>query len=198
LGPEVVDRFINGERASQLPPGALDSYSAARAKAVAQAKTGSLKPFVRPAPNGPPPVDPGAPARSGQLELGNNFNKARVFDYPHREIYVEKPSGKGYWRLDGYHHEKEIVSRKETQLADIGVKTGVNYIKELHAKYPVNAKIANVRSMPPELSGLRLKGKLIVEVPRQVRPIPQQVLDVAEENNVTIRDVFGRVYRSVD
>ncbi|HSD26392.1 MAG TPA: hypothetical protein VLL75_03765, partial [Vicinamibacteria bacterium] len=48
---------------------------------------------------------PGAPETAGKVtpksrapwleraEAGENFNKARTFDYPHREVYIERPGG---------------------------------------------------------------------------------------------------------
>jgi hypothetical protein len=128
------------------------------------------------------------------VEAGNDFNRARTFDYPHRELYVEKTAGEGYWRLDGYSPGREIVSRKLTQFGKIEEATGVKYIGELRSKYPANAKIAKVASTPPYLRGQRLQGQLIMEVPVQTGPIPQAVLDAARRSGVLIRDVFGKVY----
>jgi hypothetical protein len=128
------------------------------------------------------------------VEEGNNFNRAHVFDYPHRELYVKKSSGDGYWRLDGYNPGREIISRKFTQLASISPEAGVKYIKELAKKYHVNAEIADVRSTPRYLVGQRLDGVLVLEVPAQSSPIPKEVLEAAREHEVIIRDVFGRIY----
>ena len=41
----------------------------------------------------------------------------------------------------------------------------------------------------------QLEGKLILEVPVQVNPIPQSVLRAAQEENVIIRDTTGRIYK---
>lgn len=41
----------------------------------------------------------------------------------------------------------------------------------------------------------QLEGKLILEVPAQVNPIPQSVLRAAQEENVIIRDTTGRIYK---
>lgn len=41
----------------------------------------------------------------------------------------------------------------------------------------------------------QLEGKLILEVPAQVDPIPQSVLRAAQEENVIIRDTTGRIYK---
>lgn len=44
-------------------------------------------------------------------------------------------------------------------------------------------------------AGKRLDGDYILEVPVQVNPIPQSVLDYAREQGVRIRDVEGRLYK---
>ncbi|ADO31024.1 TPA: hypothetical protein WI123_000949 [Neisseria meningitidis] len=54
--------------------------------------------------------------------------------------------------------------------------------------------ISNVPSTPNLLRGRQLEGKLILEVPAQVNPIPQSVLRAAQEENVIIRDTTGRIY----
>ena len=41
----------------------------------------------------------------------------------------------------------------------------------------------------------QLEGKLILEVPAQVNPIPQSVLRAAQEENVIIRDTTGKIYK---
>jgi hypothetical protein len=126
------------------------------------------------------------------LKFGNNYNKAHAFDYPYRELYIENPKG-GYYILDGYTTARSIVSRKFTQLGEISESTAISYVNELARKYPQNAKIANVPSSGP-LAGTRLRGQLILEVPSQVRPIPQSVINAANSKGVKIRDVFGNEY----
>jgi hypothetical protein len=46
------------------------------------------------------------------------------------------------------------------------------------------------------LTSQPFSGSYILEVPFQIRPIPPEVLEHAQENNVTIRDDFGNVYTS--
>src|SRR5262249_50845303 len=124
---------------------------------------------------------------------GRNFNKARLFDYEHRELYVERPGG-GYYILDAYDTRRgEIVSRKSTQFSQISEETGVEYINELARKYPVGARIANVPSSGP-MAGQRLTGQQILEVPVQQGPVPKVVQDAAKAKGIVIRDVFGNVY----
>jgi hypothetical protein len=127
------------------------------------------------------------------VEAGTNFNKARTFDYPYREVYVENPKG-GYYRLDGYDPLRgEIVSRKLTQFSSISESTAISYVNELAAKYPAGTPIANVPSSGP-LAGQYLRGQLILEVPVQTGPVPPAISNAARARGVVIRDVFGNVY----
>jgi filamentous hemagglutinin len=131
------------------------------------------------------------------LDRGTLFNFERRNAYTYREVYINKPGGgKTYYRLDGYDPIKgEIVSRKSTQFGDITENTGVAYINEVGAKYPVGATIANVPSnVKNGLAGGTLKGQLILEVPVQVKPIPLKVLNAAQNAGVSIRDINGKVY----
>jgi hypothetical protein len=134
----------------------------------------------------------GKPEWLRRVERGNDFNRARAFDYEYREVYIENPNG-GYFRLDGYNPQQEIVSRKLTQLWEVDADTGVGYVKELAQKYPAGARIANVPSSGP-LAGQRLQGQQILEVPFQTQAVPQPVLDAAQQEGILIRDVYGNVY----
>jgi hypothetical protein len=134
------------------------------------------------------------PAWVGEAERGTAFNKARQFDYPTRELYLDKPGG-GYVRLDAYDPiAGEIVSRKLTQLGRVQESTGIGYLRELATKYPPGARVANVPSSGP-LAGRAISGQQILEVPIQTQPIPAAVLSEARRLNVLIRDVAGNVYR---
>ncbi|AXA90573.1 PAAR domain-containing protein [Massilia sp. YMA4] len=129
-----------------------------------------------------------------RLDEGNDFNAERAPEYPYNELYIDSPKGSGYTRLDSYNPiAGEIVSRKYTQLSEIQEKTAIGYINEIGAKYPVDATIAKVPSSG-ELAGEKLAGQHYLEVPVQVRPIPQAVLDAAERAGVVIRDVNGKIY----
>ena len=134
------------------------------------------------------------PAWLDEAERGSAFDKARQFDYPTRELYLDKPGG-GYVRLDAYDPVAgEIVSRKLTQLGRVQQSTAMGYLNELATKYPPGARIANVPSSGP-LAGRAISGQQILEVPIQTRPIPAAVLSEARRLNVVIRDVAGNVYR---
>lgn len=131
-----------------------------------------------------------------RVEEGNDFNKRQAANYPNNEVYVNKPDGDGYFRLDSYNpNTGEIVSRKHTQLSDIQESTAVNYINEIQKKYPVGAKIADVpTNVQNGLAGQRLQGQYILEVPVQKNPVPQSVIDAANDAGVLIRDINGTVY----
>ena len=54
------------------------------------------------------------------VQAGNKFNAEQSNNYPYNELYVNKPNGNGYYRVDSYNPATgEIVSRKFTQFADI-------------------------------------------------------------------------------
>jgi hypothetical protein len=44
------------------------------------------------------------------------------------------------------------------------------------------------------LRAVFLRGQLILEVPVQMKPVPQAVIDAANRANVLIRDMNGKVY----
>jgi hypothetical protein len=49
-----------------------------------------------------------------------------------------------------------------------------------------------------ELSDQNLEGDLILEVPIQRTPVPQQILDFASERDVIIRDEKGRILNPLE
>jgi hypothetical protein len=130
-----------------------------------------------------------------QWNRGNEFNRIRRPAYPYNEIRIKVPGNKDYSVLDSYNPRTgEIVSRKFTQFSNIQEQTAINYVNEIGRKYEPGFEIADVPSVPRELKGERLRGRKILEVPVQVRPIPQAILDAASNSRVIIRDVNGRVY----
>lgn len=129
------------------------------------------------------------------VQAGNKFNAEQAKNYPYNELYVNKPNGNGYYRVDSYNPATgEIVSRKFTQFADITEATATTYIREAVNKYPAGASIAQVPSSGA-LGGKQLQGSNILEIPPQIKPIPQSVLDSAKQANVIIRDTNGKVYK---
>ena len=136
-----------------------------------------------------------------RIEEGNKFNDERKPFYDHNEVYVEKPNGDGYYKLDSYNPGEEIVSRKHTQLSEIQENTAIDYINEIDKKYPEGAKIADVPSNKVGGTnegvfehGNTLSGEKILEVPVQDKPVPQSVIDAANDKGVKIRDVNGTIY----
>jgi hypothetical protein len=138
-----------------------------------------------------------------RLQDGNDFNATEGVKYEqaggYNEVYVDKPpelvdGASKYYRVDSYLHDDEIVSRKMTQLGDINESTGKGYVRELYSKYQPGRMVSDVPSAPPGLAGRALSGDMVLEVPVQTSPVPQSVLDLAKELNITIRDVNGTVY----
>ena len=142
------------------------------------------------------------------------FNKARAKFYPYNEVYLEapkkainlpegSPTKHQYVRLDSYVPNKEIVSRKYTQLSEVSEETAIRYLKELSDKYAPGTKIADV---PSNISGANasifkanngkvLDGQMILEVPVQKKSVRESILKYARDNNIQIRDINGKIYR---
>lgn len=140
-------------------------------------------------------VNSAKPGWLQNVQAGNKFNAEQSKNYPYNELYVNKPNGNGYYRVDSYNPATgEIVSRKFTQFADITEATATNYIREAVNKYPSGATIAKVPSSGA-LAGDALRGANIIEVPPQVKPIPQSVLNAADKAGVVIRDTNGKIYQ---
>ncbi|SCC51327.1 MULTISPECIES: hypothetical protein [Priestia] len=128
-------------------------------------------------------------------EAGNNFNKENRPRYPYNEVELEaKEVGGKKYVVDSYAPNKEIVSRKFTQLSEVQEKTAKSYLNEITKKYSSGSKISNGTFNPNALKGGRLKGELILEIPVQNKPIPQTILDEATKNRIIIRDIKGKVY----
>ncbi|MFJ2982589.1 MULTISPECIES: DUF6861 domain-containing protein [unclassified Pseudomonas] len=129
-----------------------------------------------------------------RLDAGNEFNKVHSKNYPYNEVYIERPDGNGYYRVDSYSPATgEIVSRKFTQLSEISEATAKSYIKEAATKYANGSTIASVPSSG-SLAGQKLQGTVILEVPQQNGIIPKSVLGSANKAAVLIRDTNGRIY----
>jgi hypothetical protein len=129
-----------------------------------------------------------------RLDAGNEFNKVQSKNYPNNEVYIQRPDGNGYDRVDSYNPIKgEIVSRKLTQLSEVSEATAKSYISEAITKYPGGATIAKVPSSG-SLGGQKLQGTVILEVPPQNGVIPKAILDSANKAGVLIGDTNGEVY----
>ena len=142
------------------------------------------------------------------------FNKARAKFYPYNEVYLEapkkainlpegSPTKHQYVRLDSYNpHTGEIVSRKYTQLSEVSEETAIRYLKELLDKYAPGSIIADV---PSNRTGVNkgifdvngdnvLRGEMILEVPVQKKPIPQNVINYADKLRIKIRNTNNKLY----
>ena len=129
-------------------------------------------------------------------ERGNTFNTEREPAYPHNEVLVDRPTGRGRVRLDSYIEGEEIVSRKYPRGASVDPDTAIDYIVELAEKYPPGARIADTPlNRAAGIAGRRLRGQPILEVPVLLNEVPREVIEFAERAGVVIRDVEGRIYR---
>jgi hypothetical protein len=133
-----------------------------------------------------------------KLKSGNEFNKDQSKNFKYNEVYVDKGNNKGsYKKLDSYNPKEEIVSRKETQLSDIQPKTAKAYIDEAVKKYSPGTKLADVPSnktgsnagVIKDSENGKLSGKLYLDIPKQNKPIPKEILDYAQSKFVEIREV---------
>ena len=144
---------------------------------------------------------------------GIRFNKERAKVYSFNEVYLEapkkatkqagdSPAKHKYVRLDSYVPNKEIVSRKYTQLSEVSEETAIRYLKELKDKYSPGSIIADV---PSNKTGINkdifefngdnvLRGQMILEVPEQKAEIPPNILKYAKKNDIIIRDVNRKIY----
>ena len=141
------------------------------------------------------------------------FNNTHAKFYPYNEVYLEapkkainlpegSPTKHQYVRLDSYVPNKEIVSRKYTQLSEVSEETAIRYLKELSDKYAPGTKIADVPSnisganagIFKENRGRTLRGQMILEVPVQAKAVPKRVIDYASLKGIKIRDTNNHIY----
>ncbi|WP_117211417.1 hypothetical protein [Allorhizocola rhizosphaerae] len=134
-----------------------------------------------------------------RLDEGNAFNRKREPYYRARgggnEITLSNKT-----RVDSYVPNKEIVSRKHTDLSSIKEDTAKGYLRELDSKYKSDANVTILdtkhnRDQIGDVVGGPMRGKPILEVPVQSGGVPQSVLDEAKRLGITIRDETGKVYR---
>lgn len=135
-----------------------------------------------------------AEAIANRMASGSQFNRDNWHRFPFNEVRLT--NGKV---LDSYNPNLgEIVSRKNTQLANVQLSTARSYINELVGKYPENQKIASSPSVLRQeqltgrrIAGERLEGDMILEVPSQARKVPPEVIDHAARRGVIIRTTDG-------
>ncbi|WP_281901266.1 DUF4157 domain-containing protein [Phytohabitans aurantiacus] len=123
---------------------------------------------------------------------GNDFNAAQRGVYAAEELRLANGM-----IVDGYTPGQAIVSRKETQLASIRPERVEEYVNEFLDKYGPGNLIADTprnRQLYGNLVGQRLQGPMVLEVPIQSAPIPQELGTWARRLGITIRDQAGTVY----
>ncbi len=131
-----------------------------------------------------------------RIQDGNAFDERREPYYTARGGANELNLTSGA-RLDSYVPGRDIVSRKDTQLAEVQPGTAIEYIRELDRKYPPLARISDTpanNAQIPGIGGQTLQGQPVLEVPPQRSPVPQDVLDAARQRGITIRDTLGNIY----
>lgn len=115
-----------------------------------------------------------------QTDLGSTYAS---------ELYVNGVSRSGYRILDAYGKDTgEILSLKNTQLAQVDEKTALGYLRELAVKYAPGTRIATVPSSGA-LGGDVLEGQMILGVPVQAAPIPEAVSLAARRLDIVIREI---------
>lgn len=148
----------------------------------------------------------------GQADLVVNRLAGNAFNAQRRGIGTQiaevelGPRGVSGPRVDAWDFvEGEIISRKFTQLGSVTPRTAIGYLDELVAKYApgTEVKITPTVVRKAEAAGidpadipthLAPDSDMILEVPPQRGdPIPQSVLDHADELGITIRDTDGVV-----
>jgi hypothetical protein len=126
------------------------------------------------------------------MEAGNEFNRQMRPHYPYNEVRLDNNKV-----MDSYRPGQEIVERKFTQLSNIQPKTAQSYLNQLARQYPPGARIANTpanRAAFPGMIGQAIRGRQILEVPVQNKPVPEGVLQAADRLGIIIRDPNGKVY----
>jgi hypothetical protein len=192
-----LDRLIAAQRADAaaeavgqpgMPSAGDVSLDQGWGKPKAESEPGRIKEL-----DGRPPDD-----LRENMERGDDFNRVRERDGAYQTGELTLENGK---RVDGYTPPEggrpgEIVSRKDTQLADITPETADKHLQEALNKYPPGSVIADTpanRLSHPELIGKPLSGQTILEVPVQRQPVPPDLAARAKRLGVTIRDYTGTV-----
>ena len=111
------------------------------------------------------------------------------------------------FRVDGL-NRRQVVSLKNTQLADVKLATAKGHVDELVKKYKPdqpNLVIARtdgnrtkLQHWNPDAIDLPLRGQMILGVPVQSKPVPQEIIDYAADRNVIIREYTPRTSGRAD
>jgi hypothetical protein len=118
------------------------------------------------------------------IARGNAFNgKARSENwYKYHEIVLVND-----YRVDSYVPDKEIISRKATDLENITEETYRRYLQEMVEKYSPGVVIKS--NTAPELYGKKLKGKMFLEIPQTNECFAEleRYKTIAQEYKITLR-----------
>lgn len=136
---------------------------------------------------------------------GSRFNIERSAHFEFNELSVTRPgtlpdgSTPRPFCVDSYTPGEVIVSRKATQFAEHSDAAGIAHIDEFIDKYnartdgitiaPTDGNKAKLGDRADELIGEPLEGRMVLEVPIQDAPIPESILEHAEDLKIEIRQV---------
>lgn len=148
-------------------------------------------------------MDPDTARFRADTIAGNEFNRLNRGRGTQLSEIELGPTGSRGVRVDAWDPiQNEIISRKFTQLADISPATARAYLDELVSKYSPGQRVkitptvrakAEAAGLDPADLPTRLDGDLVLEVPPQDGPLPQSVIDHADDLDITIRDTDGTV-----
>ncbi len=110
----------------------------------------------------------------------NHLMEKRLLDGVH-EVFTKGMKT----RLDTLIPGKKIISRKASQLAELTTDTAKKYIDEIPKKYKKGTPVQN----PKRAGADKLEGKYVLQVPKQEKPIPKEILDHAKSKKVKIEEV---------
>ncbi|WP_440366016.1 hypothetical protein, partial [Neisseria sp. P0014.S009] len=69
-------------------------------------------------------------------------------------------------------------------MAEVKEKTALSYLSEFTKKYSSGSEISSGKFNPNALKGGRLDGELILEIPVQTKPVPQKIIEEANEKGI--------------
>jgi hypothetical protein len=133
-----------------------------------------------------------AESRADMAE-GVVFNQSQWHRFETNEVYL----GNGKV-LDSYDPLYEIVSRKQTQLAEVNRSTALKNLRDFLKNYSPGEVVKDTpraRAQFPHLIGEKIRGDMYLDVPVQNHPVPERILKYAHDKEIIIRDITGHIYR---
>lgn len=128
---------------------------------------------------------------------GSIFNLENAHRYDYNEITldvkIEHPDGTvetRRTRIDSYTPDSAVVSRKNTQFAEVNFQTAKHYIDQFVKNYSADDAAFTIadtdknKLVMPERIGDPLQGDMYLEVPEQVRSIPANIVAYAAKNGI--------------